>query len=144
MLSESKDIQATPTTLYSNGDVSIRSDSHINKASTSIQRSETPEPNIPSSSFKLSAPLFKKKAKSSEGVNPTANVDSTKELKSTEEVTNARLVKTGGETKIQSQRPPNPFSKSSNNQGKTDNGQEEKQAQPHRPSNPFLKSSIKL
>ncbi|KAK2633663.1 hypothetical protein Ddye_002049 [Dipteronia dyeriana] len=146
LLSETKDVLNT-SFLNSNGDVSTRSNVAASKALTSTEKSE-----IPSSSVKLSAPLFKRKAKSSDGIklgkeskhdNLSAHLDNTRELKNIEEVMNAEVVKNTGETKIRSQNPSNSFSKTLNNQEKVNKIGEMNQGKPQGPSNPFLKSSIK-
>ncbi|KAK1565318.1 hypothetical protein Q3G72_024025 [Acer saccharum] len=135
LLNETKDVLNT-SFLNSNGGKVATS-----KALTSTEKSEISEPVIPSSSSVklLSAPLFKKKTKSSDGIklgkeskhdNQTADL----ELKNIEEVMNAEV-----ETEIRSQNPSNPFSKTLINQEKVNKNQ----GKPQHPSNPFLKSSIK-
>ncbi|KAI9174226.1 hypothetical protein LWI28_014153 [Acer negundo] len=151
LLSETKDVLNT-SFLNSKGDVSTRGNVAASKALTSTEKSEISEPVIPSSLVKLSAPLFKKKTKSSDGIklgkeskdgNQTADLDNMKELKNIEEVMNAEVVKNTGEMEIRSQNPSNPFSKTLNNQEKVNKIGEMNQGKPQRQSNPFLKSSIK-
>ncbi|KAL5749016.1 hypothetical protein ACOSQ2_026313 [Xanthoceras sorbifolium] len=144
LLSETKDVFNT-SFLNSNGDVFTRGDVAVSKASTSNERSEISEPAIPLPSVKLSAPLFKKKAKSCDGIKPgkeithdnqAAHLEIIREVKNIEESVNAEVVKTN----IQSKYPSN----SLNNEQQVNKTAEMNQGQPpQRPSNPFFKSSIK-
>ncbi|XP_022736596.1 WD repeat and HMG-box DNA-binding protein 1-like [Durio zibethinus] len=95
---------------------SLPSSKHVPsiKADTATERSEISEPIISSSSAKLSAPLFKRKAKSSDGVKfgkQKTDGDQTANLEDrTAGPSHANTVKE--EKKLQVQRPSNPFLKS--------------------------------
>lgn len=113
---------------------------------TFTKRYDTPETGIPSSSLKLTAPLFTKKANSQSAkvdmeipeIKQTLAVDAIGKLKKPQEQDSAgEVIK----DQVESHHPCNSFSKlsSKKEQEKAEVGQ----LQSHRPLNPFLKSSIK-
>lgn len=144
LLNEAKGTKQT-TLPNSSIDAPVMANVAVSKTLASSETSKTSETVLSSSSPKLTAPLFTKKAKSQEGAkvgikkteqNQTMLLDDIGKGKKVEEVKNA-----GEMSQIQTNRPSNLFIKSSNNQEVTKVG--ENQVQSHRPSNPFLKSSVK-
>lgn len=144
MLNDAKGTKQT-TLPNSSIDAPVMANVAVSKTLASSETSKTSEAVFSSSSPKLTAPLFTKKAKSQEGAkvgikkteqNQTMLLDDIGKGKKVEEVKNA-----GEMSQIQANRPSNLFIKSSNNQEVTKVG--ENQVQSHRPSNPFLKSSVK-
>ncbi|KAE8125017.1 hypothetical protein FH972_019855 [Carpinus fangiana] len=118
----------------------------LSKTSTSAETKETSEDVIPSSSPKLTAPLFTKKTKSQEGTkfgikkteqNQTLLPDGGKE----DRAKNCREGEKDRGNVSSTFRSSIAFMKSSDKQ-EVKRG-EEKQVEAHRPSNPFLKSSIR-
>lgn len=150
MLNEAKGMKQT-TLPSSSSDAPVMANVAVSKALVSSETSKTSETVISSSSPKLTAPLFTKKAKSQEGAKggikkteqkQTTLLDDIDKEKKVDEVKNAGEARKIGEmSQIQTDRPSNPFIKSSNKQEVKKVG--ENQVQSHRPSNPFLKSSIK-
>ncbi|KAK7845380.1 wd repeat and hmg-box dna-binding protein 1 [Quercus suber] len=135
----------------SSGDAPVVANVSVSKSLVSSETSKTSETVISSSSPKLTAPLFTKKAKSQEGAkggikkteqNQTTLLDDIDKEQKVDEVKNAGEARKIGEmSQIQTDRPSNQFIKSSNKQEVKKVG--ENQVQSHRPSNPFLKSSVK-
>ncbi|XWS51275.1 hypothetical protein CRYUN_Cryun12cG0162700 [Craigia yunnanensis] len=132
--------------------LSIKADLAVSKALTATERSEISEPIVSSSSAKLSAPLFTKKVKYSDRVkfgkqktdgDQTTNLEDDREVKDAEKNAGPSHVISVKEVKnLQTQHPPNPFSKLPNNQ-EVKKGGEVTQLQSQGTSNPFLKSSNK-
>lgn len=131
MLNEAKE---SPNTYHknSNGELSIRGDVTVGKASTSTERSKISEPIIPSSAGS-SDHTFTKKEIQTEGVklghelphqNQTSKVENIKGLRNKEEAANL-------------------LSRPANDQENLPKAGESNQAKPQRPSNPFFKSSVK-
>jgi chromosome transmission fidelity protein 4 len=148
LVNESKGTYKSPL-LNSNDRASLTADAAISKTmATSIGKNETPEPSIAFSSPTLSAPLFIKKANKQEHEksyqNQTVNAKTSMEpsnaekVKSAENVIGVEVKMTGEVLKVQSQRPSNPFLKSSNNQ-ETSKKDLDQLTSPH-PSNPFKKT----
>ncbi|XP_038998481.1 uncharacterized protein LOC120123731 [Hibiscus syriacus] len=138
---------------------SSKHDLAVNKPYTATERLE---PFAPSSSAKLSAPVFTKKVKPLErvkfgkqktGIDQTANLEDSEEVKDAEKNDGSSHVNGVKEVKNSDSQcplnlfpklpdirdgkkdPSNPVSKSSNEESKKDVGE--------RPSNPFLKSTVK-
>lgn len=145
------DFQTTKSTIPETSKAS--GTSSIPVRMTSVEVGQSSEPAFLSASPKLSAPLFKKKTKLQE--EPQSGIDKAKptqdgiekngEAKNakTDEVNKLEKVNTiGNGHQGPSQRPSNPFFKSSNNQEKL-KADEANQVRPQRPSNPFCKSSVK-
>lgn len=148
LVNESKGTYKSPL-LNSNDRASLTADAAISKTmATSIGKNETPEPSIAFSSPTLSSPLFIKKANKQEHEksyqNQTVNAKTSMEpsnaekVKSAENVIGVEVKMTGEVLKVQSQRPSNPFLKSSNNQ-ETSKKDLDQLTSPH-PSNPFKKT----
>lgn len=150
MLNEAKGMKQT-TLPSSSGDAPVMANVAVSKTLVSSETSKTSETVISSSSPKLTAPLFTKKAKSQEGAKggikkteqkQTTLLDDIDKEKKVDEVKNAVEARKIGEmSQIQTDHPSNPVIKSSNKQEVKKVG--ENQVQSHRPSNPFLKSSVK-
>ncbi|GLU20307.1 hypothetical protein SLE2022_365140 [Rubroshorea leprosula] len=131
-------------------DLSAKADVAFSKYLTASGRSEVLDTTILTSSVRLSAPLFTKKAKLSEedklgkqkaDQNQTAHREDNKEAKNSDmknagQVNSLRDVK-----KTQNQNLSDPFSKASNNHEEGKKIAEVPQVQSQRPSNPFLKTS---
>ncbi|EEF44637.1 conserved hypothetical protein [Ricinus communis] len=150
LLNESKET-LNHTLANSKGNVPIAANITVCKTSVSSEKSEILAPVIPSSSPKLSAPLFIKKVNKHEkekaDQNQTASEETDGNAENTEKVKNAGNANNIGQMKIageglksQSQRPSNPFSRSSSRQETAKNG-DINQVKCQRPSNPFKKSS---
>lgn len=147
LLNESKGALNT-SLLKSNSGVSVTSDVAISKTLSSAG-TETSEPPVPLPSQILSVPMSIKKVSSQEkgktDQKQIADVDSVVEIRDTEKAkndgnVNSLGVKMAGEVLTeQSQRPSNPFLKSSNNQEPVKKA-DMNQVKSQRPSNPFKKS----
>lgn len=147
LVSESKGTYKSPL-LNSNDRASLTADAAISKTmAASTGKNETPEPSIAFSSPTLSAPLFIKKANKQEHEKSYQNQTDAKtsmepsnaeKVKSAENVIGVEVQMTGEVLKVQSQRPSNPFLKSSNNQ-ETSKKDLDQLTSLH-PSNPFKKT----
>ncbi|XVE56745.1 hypothetical protein DITRI_Ditri04bG0035600 [Diplodiscus trichospermus] len=133
-----------PSTKYAS---SIKPVIAVSKAFTATERSEISEPKVSSSSAKLSAPLFTKKAKSSDSVkfgkqktdgDQTANIEDRREVVKDADK-NDGPSHADGVKNSQTQCPSNPFSKLPNNK-EVKKAREVNDIQSQGPSNPFLKS----
>lgn len=108
---------------------SSRSDAKLDKASTMTEISQKSEPIIPTSTVKLSAPLFKRKAKTSEESKGSDSQSTHVEKTNKEEVMNIDVLKRTSNSLLES--------------SKVNKTEEMKNTgAPKRPSNPFCKSTV--
>ncbi|XP_065879625.1 protein ENHANCER OF LHP1 1 [Euphorbia lathyris] len=139
LLKESKETQNGCSIANSNSVVPVTANDTVSKTLTSSGKTETSEPSTSLSSQKLSAPSFIKKMNKHEKENTDKNQSASGKTEGN--VNNMEQVKITGEMgKLQSQRPSNPFVKSSNDEEPTKK-EDTNQVKPQRPSNPFKKSA---
>ncbi|WCJ35786.1 transducin family protein / WD-40 repeat family protein [Euphorbia peplus] len=145
LLKESKETQNGCSTANPDSAVPVTANVTVSKTLTSSGKTETSEPSTSLSSPKLSAPSFIKKVNKFEKENSDKNQTASGKIEGNSSgvnMNNMGQVKIAGEmAKLQSsQRPSNPFFKSSNDQDAIKK-EDTNQVKPQRPSNPFKKSS---